>query len=98
VAGLQAQIAEARRTRREVRARLNAKWDAESRWRVHWWDRLIVWGGGILGAYLLVWGDDTVDHVFGIVLVAMPALLALMTTAVWVYVLWSLLRERSRHQ
>jgi hypothetical protein len=47
--------------------------------------------------YLLVWGDDTVDRVFGIGLVAMPALLALMSIGVWAYVLWSLVRERARH-
>ncbi len=84
---LREDIAEIRRARRDVRAGLYAKWDAEGVRRPHWWSKLLTWSGAILGIYLLLAGD-TVERVFGAVLVAAPALIA--ATTAWVY--WKALR------
>lgn len=91
---LREDIAEARRTRHEVRARLYAKWDEEGVWRPHWWDRLIAWVAALLGIYLFLWGEGTVDRVFAVGLVAVPA--ALIGVWIWMYgkALWLLRRSR----
>jgi hypothetical protein len=93
--GLREQIAQVRRARREIRARLYAKWDEEGRWRRHWWDPLIVWGGAALGIYLILWGDDTVERAFGVGLVTGPAMLATAWAGMWAWALWTLRRKRA---
>jgi uncharacterized membrane protein (DUF485 family) len=77
-----------------VRSRLYAKWDDEGTWRPHWWDRLIVWASALLGTYLLLFGDGTVDRVFGIGMVVMPAVI----TAIWLWVYWKALQMLRRER
>jgi hypothetical protein len=84
---LPAEIAEIRRERRKIRARLNAKWDEEGVRRPRWWWNLIIWAGAVLGLYLLLSGD-TVERVIGIGLIVPPALIT--AASAWVY--WKALR------
>jgi hypothetical protein len=84
---LRREIAEVRREKREAWARLYAEWDEKGVWRPHWWNRLMAWGAGILGIYLLIWGD-TVERVFGVGFLVAPTVLI----GVWAWVWWKALR------
>jgi hypothetical protein len=93
---LREDVAEVRRGWREVRASERAKLDATGAWRPHWWHRVMVCAGAVLGIFLLLQGD-TVERIIGIGLLAPSAVLTGFTA--WVY--WKalrLLRESRRAQ
>jgi hypothetical protein len=79
---LREDIAKVRREWRDARTRSRGEADAKGQWRPRWWNRLVVWGGAVLGVYLLVWGD-TFERIIGAGLVA-PALILIGISA-WVY-------------
>jgi hypothetical protein len=62
-----------------------------------WWDRLFFWGAFPVGIALLVLGNDPVDRLFGLGILAVP-------TAALCWAIWTFLHERrsarrdARHQ
>jgi hypothetical protein len=68
--------------RRQKRAYVDAKPDAKSPLRPSLAARLLVYGGGLVGLYLIVRGD-TAERIIGAGLVASAALW--VVAAVWVY-------------
>jgi hypothetical protein len=90
-------IAYLRRARRDVRARLYAQWDAEGTWRPKTWQRWAIWGGAVLGVYLLISGDK-VERILGIGFVVPPAVIMAITAWTYCKALRLLRREGRRER